>query len=188
MRRTIIGVAAAALALAACGSSSGGATPASTANAATATTAAAATTATTAAATAATTAKAATATTAAGSAATTAGAASAAGTAVTLKEYSVDAGALKAGAVSLAVKNTGEFPHELIIVKADSFASLAKDANGGVDETKATIVAKTARIEGGASATLTATLEAGKYVFVCNLGQGGNNHAAKGQHLDVTVG
>lgn len=195
MRRTLLGIAAATLALAACGSSGGGdaspttAAGAATTEAAAATTAAA--TATTAAATAATTA-AATATTAASTAATTAasggGTASASTAVVTLDEYTVATGALKAGAVSFSVKNDGEFPHELIIVKADSFESLAKSSGGGVDESKATIVAKTERIEGGKTESLTATLEAGKYVFVCNLGSGGNNHAVKGQHLDVTVG
>lgn len=188
MRRTMIGIAAATLALAACGSSGGGdAAPEAT----TATTAAAAA-ATTAASGAATTKPAATATTAAsGSAATTAasggGSAAAAASTVVLKEFTVAVDSVKAGAVNIDVKNEGEFPHELIIVKADSFASLAKDSSGGVDESKATIVAKTARIQGGQSEKLTATLEAGKYVFVCNLGQGANNHAVKGQHLDVTV-
>lgn len=198
MKRMMMGVAAAALALAACGSSGddAGSDTAATTAAATATTAAAAgTTAaaagTTAAAAADTTAAAAAGTTAAAGSATT-GAAAAAGTvAVTLDEFTVVTGAVKAGSVSFDVKNDGEFPHELIIIKADSFDSLPKDSSGGVDEAAlaaGALVAQTDRIQGGASAPLTATLAAGKYVFVCNLGQGANNHAAKGQHLDVTVG
>jgi hypothetical protein len=195
MRRLLLLTAAAGLALGACGSSKSDTGAAGTTAAGSGTTGAAAS-ATTAAAAAATTAAAGAATTKAAAAATTAAAAAttaaaaAAGTTVTLKEWSVEAPAVKAGSVSFTVKNGGEFPHELKIIKADTFASLAKADGGAVDETKLAadaIVAKTARIEKGQSATLTANLTAGKYVFVCNLGTGAQSHAGKGQHLDVTV-
>jgi hypothetical protein len=186
MRRLLVLTAAAGLALAACGSSSstGDSGTATTSAAGTATTAAAAT-ATTAAATATT--KAATATTA--SAGTTAAAAASGSVAVSMKEWSITPGAIKAGAVSLAVKNEGQNPHELKVIKADSFASLPL-SSGAVDESKLAadaIVGKTARIDGGGSATLAVTLPAGKYVFLCNLGSGATSHAAKGQYVDVTV-
>ena len=192
MRRLLVLTAAAGLALAACGSSSKSDSGSATTKAAAATTAAAATattaaasTATTAAATATT--KAATATTA--SAGTTAAATASGSVAVTMKEWSITPGAIKAGAVSLAIKNDGQNPHELKVIKADSFASLPL-SSGAVDESKlaaGAIIGQTARIDGGGSATLTVTLPAGKYVFVCNLGSGATSHAAKGQHIDVTV-
>ena len=55
-----------------------------------------------------------------------------------------------------------------------------------------TIAAKTATTAPGGATTgaagaLTVTLPAGKYVLICNLGTGVNNHAAKGMHIDITV-
>ena len=185
MRRLLALTAAAGLALAACGSSSKSDSGSATTSAAGTATTAAASTATTAAATATT--NAATATTA--SAGTTAAAVASGSVAVTMKEWSITPGAIKAGAVSLAVKNEGQNPHELQIIKADGFASLPL-SSGAVDESKlaaGAVVGKTARIDGGGSATLAVTLPAGKYVFVCNLGSGATSHAAKGQHVDVTV-
>ena len=182
MRRLLVLTAAAGLALAACGSSSK--STATTAAASTATTKAA--TATTAAASTATT-KAATASSTGGG--TTVAATAAGSVAVTMKEWSITPGTIKAGAVTLAIKNDGQNPHELKVIKADSFASLPLN-NGAVDESKlaaGAIIGQTARIGGGGSATLAVTLSAGKYVFVCNLGFGADSHAAKGQHVDVTV-
>ena len=98
---------------------------------------------------------------------------------------------LASGANSLAITNSGSFPHELKIIKADNFAALPKAADGSVDETKLAadaIVGKLAKVAGGASGTLSVTLAPGKYVLVCNLGTGANNHAVKGMHSDVTIG
>ena len=112
------------------------------------------------------------------------------GIAVTEKEFSIDlAIALKAGANTLTPTNSGSFPHELKVIKADSYATLPKTADGVVDEAAlgAAVVGKSGRVASGASGTLSVTLDAGKYVLVCNLGAGGNNHAAKGMHIDITV-
>ena len=132
------------------------------------------------------------ATTTAAGAGTTAGAGGAAGgIEVTEKEFSIAlASPLKVGANTLSVKNTGSFPHELKVIKADSYASLPQAADGTVDEAKlaAAVLAKSGRVANGASGALTVTLAAGKYVLICNLGTGANNHAAKGMHVDVTVG
>jgi hypothetical protein len=139
-----------------------------------------------------------TATTAPGGATTVAGAGTTAGSGgaaggieVIEKEFSIAvASPLKAGANTLSVKNTGSFPHELKVIKADSYASLAQAADGTVDESKlgAAVVGKSGRVANGASGSLALTLVAGKYVLICNLGTGANNHAAKGMHIDVTVG
>ena len=164
MKRLLVLTAAAGLALAACGSSKSTAT---TAAASTATTKAA---------------------TGGG---TTVAATAAGSVAVTMKEWSITPGAIKAGAVTLAIKNEGQNPHELKIIKADSFDALPKGADGTVDETKLAadaIVGKLAKVAGGASGSLAVTLAPGKYVLVCNLGTGANSHAAKGMHMDVTIG
>ena len=201
MKRMLLSIAATGLVLAGCGSSSKSPSSATVAPAATtakgaATTAAKATattvaaTATTAAGTATTT-KAATATTAASAAGTSAAPTAAGGAAdVGLKEWAVSVSpALKAGATTLTVKNSGQNPHELKVIKGDSYASLPKTSDGAVDEAKlgADVIGKMARINGGATGTLAVTLPAGKYVLLCNLGGGALNHASKGQNLDVTV-
>ena len=133
------------------------------------------------------------ATTPAPAAATTAAsAAGGGGIAVTLKEFTITlASPLASGANTLAVTNGGSFPHEVKIIKADSFAALPKAADGSVDETQlasGAIVGTMAKIAGGASGGLSVTLAAGKYVVICNVGTGANNHAAKGMHQDVTIG
>ena len=141
-----------------------------------------------------TAAKAAAVTTAAAKAAapvTTAAAAAAAGgsIAVTEKEFSIAfATPLKAGGNALAISNSGNFPHEVKIIKADSFDALAKTSSN-VDEAAlgAAIVAKSDKIPGGGTGKLSVTLEPGKYVVICNVGSGANNHALKGMHVDVTV-
>ena len=202
MKRMLISIAATGLVLAGCGSSSKSPSSATVAPAATtakgaATTAAKASATTAAAATAttaggtATTAKSAAATTVASATATT-GAAATSGAAadVGLKEWAISvAPALKAGATTLTVKNNGQTPHELKVIKGDSYASLPKASDGSVDEAKlgADVLGKMGRINAGATGTLAVTLPAGKYVLICNLGGGALNHASKGQNLDVTI-
>ena len=110
---------------------------------------------------------------------------------MTEKEFTIAlATPLKSGANELTLTNAGSFPHELKVVKADTFDGLPKTADGAVDEAAlgAAVVAKSAKVAGGATGTLSVTLAAGKYVVICNLGAGANNHAAKGMHMDVTIG
>lgn len=171
MKRTSSALIVAGLALAGCGSSKGSsAAPAATTVAPTTVVA----------------------TTVAAAPTTTAAAAAGGGIAVTEKEFTIALAApLAAGANTLAVTNSGSFPHELKIIKADSFDALPKGADGTVDETKLAadaIVGKLAKVAGGASGSLAVTLAPGKYVLVCNLGTGANSHAAKGMHMDVTIG
>ena len=170
--------------LASCGSS--GSSTSATTKAATETTKAPVTTAAT---TATTTATTATTTATTAKATTPTSAAAAPSVAVTLSEWKIEAGAVKAGKVTLDAKNTGAFPHELKVIKG-SFADLAKGAGGSVAEDQlvaGAVVGKADRIGPGASATLSVDLPAGKYTLVCNIVGGGVSHAAKGQVLDITV-
>jgi hypothetical protein len=110
---------------------------------------------------------------------------------VTLKEWSIEAPAsIKAGDITLNVKNGGAFPHELAVMKGDSYPTLPLAANGSVDEAKlaaGALLGRTQRIGGGGTEAKTFTLTPGNYVFVCNLGGGNNSHAKAGQVLSVTV-
>ncbi|MFN0092572.1 MAG: hypothetical protein ACKVWR_20255 [Acidimicrobiales bacterium] len=139
---------------------------------------------------AATTAAAAATTTSAAAAATTTAAPAAQGAAVevTLSEWKVEAGAIKAGAVTINAKNAGQFPHELAVYKG-TFASLPKAANGAVDDAVAgaALVGRIDRFPAGSSATAAFTMPAGQYALLCNLVGAGQSHAARGQNLDVTV-
>ena len=179
MRKPVAAFALSAGLLASCGSSSSSTT--ATTKATTETTkAAVTTTATTAAPTTVTTAaKAATPSTPAAAGAVT----------VTLSEWKIEAGPVKAGKVTFDTKNAGQFPHELVVFKG-SFADLAKGAGGSVAQDQlaaGVVVVESAKIPAGASAPLTVDLPAGKYTLVCNIVGGGVSHAAKGQVLDITV-
>jgi hypothetical protein len=109
---------------------------------------------------------------------------------VTMKEYSVDAPtALKAGSITFTLTNNGEFDHELVVAKGDSYETLPHLDNGAVDEDAlgADLIGRGKKIGGGSSDSVTMELPAGKYVLFCNLGNASNSHAAKGQVLSVTV-
>ena len=129
-------------------------------------------------------------TTVAGSTAetTVAGAAPAAtATAYGLKEWAVEGPAtLTAGKVELAVTNNGSFPHEFIVFKG-TYETAPKGPNGEILEDQLPGLAEIGKFGPGETKTLSVDLPAGAYFFSCNLGAGPNSHAAKGQHIDVTV-
>ena len=190
MHRSIGIFLATGLVIAGCGSSAKApaAAPVTTAAKAAAATTAAAAPVTTAAAPV-TTAKPAAPVTTAAAPVTTAAAAAGGSIAVTEKEFSFAfATPLKAGANELAITNAGKFPHEVKIIKADSFDALAK-TSANVDEAAlgAALVAKSDKVPGGGTAKLSVTLAPGKYVVICNVGSGASNHALKGMHVDMTV-
>ena len=190
MHRSIGIFLATGLVIAGCGSSAKApaAAPVTTAAKAAAATTAAAAPVTTAAAPV-TTAKPAAPVTTAAAPVTTAAAAAGGSIAVTEKEFSFAfATPLKAGANELAITNAGKFPHEVKIIRADSFDALAK-TSANVDEAAlgAALVAKSDKVPGGGTAKLSVTLAPGKYVVICNVGSGASNHALKGMHVDMTV-
>jgi plastocyanin len=77
----------------------------------------------------------------------------------------LDSGALPAGDYTITVTNDGHATHDLVV-----------EQNGSD-------VAKSDSIGPGDSATFTVTLQPGKYVFYCSIG----NHRAMGMETDVTV-
>lgn len=111
-------------------------------------------------------------------------------TAVLLSEWTVDSPTeFGAGEVSLQVFNTGEFPHQLVVAKGDSYESLPLLDNGAVDEAALgdAVIGGIDTLASGTDGKLTVDLEAGNYVFFCNIIAGPVSHAANGQTLSVSV-
>lgn len=96
-----------------------------------------------------------------------------------------------AGTVTFEVSADGEFPHELVIYRGDSYETLPLEANGAVAEDQlpeGDLIGRTERLDAGTSTTFTVELEPGNYVLACNIAVGPNSHAAAGQVLSVVVG
>jgi hypothetical protein len=110
---------------------------------------------------------------------------------VSLIEWDINAPAtVKAGKVTLNIKNTGGNKHELVIIKGDSFDALPKLPSGGVDETKleaGALLGRIDKLDGNKSCSTTVDLAPGKYVMLCNIQFGATSHAAKGQKFNFEV-
>lgn len=110
---------------------------------------------------------------------------------IELDEFTIEeSGTIAAGEVTFSVKNVGQRTHEFAVFKGTDYAQLPHQPNGAVDETAlgaANIVGRTDKLDSGETASITLNLPAGQYVLICNLGAGPNSHAAKGQHVAITV-
>lgn len=109
---------------------------------------------------------------------------------VSLDEWVVDTeSTLEAGAITFEVANVGSFPHEFGIARGESYDTLPQLDNGAIDEDTLgdDLLGKLDRVSPGESGTIEFDLEAGNYVFFCNIAVGPNSHAANGQVLSVTV-
>ena len=117
--------------------------------------------------------------------------------AVTLQEYAIlpAQDSAPAGTITFEAENTGpDRPHELVVIRTD----LAPDAlptadDGSVDETGEGIevIGEIEEFAPGATETRAFDLEAGSYVFVCNVVEevGGDTlaHYALGMRAGFTV-
>jgi uncharacterized cupredoxin-like copper-binding protein len=114
---------------------------------------------------------------------------------VALQEWAVvpSANAAPAGDVTFKVTNQGPAdPHEFVILKTDlGAASLPTDETGAVDEAGAgiTVVDEIEDIQVDGSGEVTATLDAGSYVLLCNIYEEADQeaHYAMGMRIDFTV-
>ena len=117
---------------------------------------------------------------------------------VTLQEFAVSAvpGTIGAGDVTFEVTNDGpEDVHEFVIIRTDLAATdLPVDDQGAVDEsgTGMEVVDEIEDIEVGDTASVTATLEAGAYVLICNILQEEDDgtmeaHYSEGMRTGFTV-
>ena len=105
---------------------------------------------------------------------------------VSLVEWGVelDSNSLSAGSYSFNVINDGSLPHELVIIKSDTPLSELEAVGGFLDE-EATgiIIGEVENLGANAEEPLNVDLEAGNYLFVCNIG----GHFALGMATEVTV-
>lgn len=100
---------------------------------------------------------------------------------ITLDESSADAGEL-----TFDVTNDAEQTHEFVIFKTDENEdALPTDDEGNVDEEGegVELVDEIEDIEAGSNESLTVTLDAGSYVFICNL----PGHYNQGMHTSFTA-
>ncbi len=109
--------------------------------------------------------------------------------AATLADYSVtlDQSSAPAGDVTFDVSNEAGQVHEFVVLQTDlAEDALPTDENGDVDEAGdpgITLVDEIEDIEGGATASLDVSLDAGSYVIICNL----PGHYSQGMHTAFTV-
>lgn len=103
----------------------------------------------------------------------------------TLKEYSIELSAVTApaGSVTFTVTNGGTMIHEFVVMQTDVQAADLPLANDEVTEDDYTVVDEAEDVEPGTSKTLTVTLDAGHYVFICNIA----GHVRQGMSVDFTV-
>lgn len=103
----------------------------------------------------------------------------------TLTEFAIalDADSAAAGEVTFESVNDGALPHELAIVRSDAASGDLPQEGAVVDESQIEIVARTSEIAADGNESLTANLEAGNYVLICNIA----GHYAGGMHTSFTV-
>lgn len=91
--------------------------------------------------------------------------------AVSLSEMDllVSSDSAAAGEVTFQVRNAGELPHELVVIRTDKDAADLPIEGVKVVERRLEIVARTDHIQAAQEASLTVDLEPGHYVLFCNL-------------------
>jgi uncharacterized cupredoxin-like copper-binding protein len=98
----------------------------------------------------------------------------------------LDESSAAAGDLTFDVTNDAEQTHEFVIFKTDlAEDALPTDDEGNVDEEGegVELVDEIEDIEAGSTQSLTVTLDAGNYVFICNL----PGHYAQGMHTSFTA-
>ena len=108
------------------------------------------------------------------------------GIGVTEQDFSIAVSPSSAagGEVSFNITNNGPTTHEFLIVKSDEDpASLQVDKDDIVPEDSLDVVDEQEDIAPGTAPTLTADLEAGSYILMCNRPP----HYEQGMHTGFTV-
>jgi uncharacterized cupredoxin-like copper-binding protein len=116
---------------------------------------------------------------------------------VVLSEFIVEPEqeSVDAGEVTFALDNQGSETHEFLVVEAATADDLQVDADGAFDEAafgEDNVLDEVEDIEGGDEAELTLDLDAGDYVFLCNIVEEEEtgeveSHFAEGMHTSFTV-
>lgn len=108
---------------------------------------------------------------------------------VTVKDFamSLDKSSIAAGKITFAVKNDGPTVHEFVIFKSDPDPASMPLESGStdVDEEGAGVkhISEIEDIAAGATQSLEQSLDAGKYVLLCNL----PGHYKLGMYTGLTV-
>ncbi len=98
-----------------------------------------------------------------------------------LSEYKISGGSsAKAGTVTFKVKNVGEYPHELVVIKTKTKAAKLKTKDDKAVETGSVGEVEVAT---GKTKSLKLKLKKGHYALICNIG----DHYSEGMHKDFTV-
>ena len=108
-----------------------------------------------------------------------------------LTEFDITLSAASAppGEVVFDVRNAGALPHEVILVRTELDAAALPVHDGAVHEDSLDIVTEVRDLAAGESATMTAELEAGHDVLICNLSghyESGVNGPGMKVNFDVT--
>ena len=112
---------------------------------------------------------------------------------VTLQEFAIipDADTAAAGDVTFHVTNDGpDDVHEFVIIKTDlAPESLPTAEDGSVEEEGEglEVIDEIEDLPVGESQDVTATLDAGSYVLICNIVEGDEVHYASGMRTGFTV-
>jgi uncharacterized cupredoxin-like copper-binding protein len=108
------------------------------------------------------------------------------GIAATEQDFSISVSpsSAAAGDISFTITNNGPSTHEFVIIKSDEDpASLKVGDDETVPEDSLDVVDEQEEIAPGTAPTLTTNLEAGSYIFICNL----PTHYEQGMHAGFTV-
>jgi uncharacterized cupredoxin-like copper-binding protein len=105
---------------------------------------------------------------------------------VELSDYAIKltSSTLKAGDVTLAIRNTGAATHELVVVQTDlGFSQLPVASDGNADENDLKGMGEVENIEAGMADNIKLNLPPGHYMLLCNL----PGHFADGMHAEFVV-
>jgi iron uptake system component EfeO len=112
--------------------------------------------------------------------------AAAGGIAATEQDFSISVSpsSATAGDITFTITNNGPSTLEFVIIKSDADpASLKVGDDETVPEDSLDVVDEQEEIAPGTAPTLTTNLEAGSYIFICNL----PTHYEQGMHTGFTV-
>ncbi len=112
------------------------------------------------------------------------------GVAVSLSEMhlAVSSETAPSGKVTFQIKNSGELPHELVVIRTDKDADELPVEEVKVVERRLKIVARSEHLQAAQEATLTVDLAPGHYVLICNLsGHYEQSQFGPGMRADLEV-
>lgn len=104
---------------------------------------------------------------------------------LSLTEYAIapSPASIAAGSIRFVVANDGDLAHQLLIVKSDAAVDALSVEAGLVDESGVDGRGEIEPFDAGETETATFTLEAGRYLLICNIA----GHYQLGMSVELTV-